>query len=150
MTSESKLSANRQNAAKSTGPRTGAGKSQSSRNALRHGLATSLLVDATFADLTEVLAGDIAGAISADSRIMREARLTAIAHLELVRIRKVRQLLLGRLLTQEENDGGLQLNEPVDVSGTISELARTDRYERRALSRRKKLLRALLQRAEAG
>jgi hypothetical protein len=150
VTSGSRLSANRQNAAKSTGPRTGAGKIRSSRNALRHGLATSLLVDAAVAKQTEVLAGVIAGGLSADLRVMREARLAAVAHLELVRIRRVRHLLLGRLLTQEENDDGLQPYEPVDVSGTISELARIDRYERRALSRRKKLFRALIQRAEAG
>ena len=38
MTSPRKLAANRLNAARSTGPRTPAGKTQSSRNALAHGL----------------------------------------------------------------------------------------------------------------
>src|SRR5688500_8388717 len=41
MTSDRRISANRENASKSTGPRTANGKTQSSRNALRHGLAAS-------------------------------------------------------------------------------------------------------------
>src|SRR5258708_7745965 len=39
MTSTSKIAANRRNSQKSCGPRTAAGKSVASRNALRHGLA---------------------------------------------------------------------------------------------------------------
>jgi hypothetical protein len=39
MTSERKIAANRENSRKSSGPRTAAGKSKASRNALRHGLA---------------------------------------------------------------------------------------------------------------
>jgi hypothetical protein len=39
MTSQSKIQANRRNARKSCGPRTAAGKTKASRNALRHGLA---------------------------------------------------------------------------------------------------------------
>ncbi len=38
MTSEKKLNANRENAKKSTGPRTSGGKSRASKNALKHGL----------------------------------------------------------------------------------------------------------------
>jgi hypothetical protein len=43
MTSDKKRLANRENARKSTGPRTSAGKSRASRNALRHGLSTMAL-----------------------------------------------------------------------------------------------------------
>jgi hypothetical protein len=43
MTSDKKRLANRANASKSTGPRTSAGKSRASRNALRHGLSTMAL-----------------------------------------------------------------------------------------------------------
>lgn len=46
MTSERQFEANRENAKKSTGPRTQTGKSRSSRNALRHGLARVTLCDA--------------------------------------------------------------------------------------------------------
>jgi hypothetical protein len=42
VTNERQRAANRANAAKSTGPRTEAGKAKASQNALRHGLATAL------------------------------------------------------------------------------------------------------------
>ena len=44
MTSEPRVTANRRNARKSTGPRTAGGKARASRNALRHGLR-SIIVD---------------------------------------------------------------------------------------------------------
>jgi hypothetical protein len=44
MTSEARIAANRRNAAKSTGPRTEAGKAAARRNALRHGLTAEQIV----------------------------------------------------------------------------------------------------------
>jgi hypothetical protein len=46
MTSERQLAANRQNALKSTGPRTPAGRAIASLNAARHGLYAPILRDA--------------------------------------------------------------------------------------------------------
>jgi hypothetical protein len=43
MASERQIAANRANARKSTGPKTTAGLSKSSRNAFRHGLSLALL-----------------------------------------------------------------------------------------------------------
>jgi hypothetical protein len=53
MPSERKLAANRGNARRSTGPRTTAGKSRASRNALRHGLA-AMSVPAALPPLPEI------------------------------------------------------------------------------------------------
>jgi hypothetical protein len=44
MTTDNQLTANRENAARSTGPRSEAGKSRSSRNALKHGLSADQVV----------------------------------------------------------------------------------------------------------
>jgi hypothetical protein len=54
MTSESKIAANRRNGRKSRGPRTAAGKSIASRNALRHGFAAATLVRASSKGLERV------------------------------------------------------------------------------------------------
>lgn len=56
MATEKQIAANRRNAAKSTGPRTAAGKARSKMNALRHGLANQLegAVPERFLDLEEL------------------------------------------------------------------------------------------------
>ena len=45
MATEKQIAANRQNAEKSTGPRTEYGKRRSRRNAMRHGLAAETVID---------------------------------------------------------------------------------------------------------
>jgi hypothetical protein len=45
MTSFRQIEANRRNALRSTGPRTGEGKQQSRRNAVRHGLTAETVID---------------------------------------------------------------------------------------------------------
>jgi hypothetical protein len=55
MASERQIAANRRNARKSTGPRSGAGKIRASRNAYRHGLTLSITSTAEYAKQLETL-----------------------------------------------------------------------------------------------
>ncbi|GEP07719.1 hypothetical protein [Methylobacterium oxalidis] len=174
MTSPTKTAANRENARKSTGPRTRAGKDRASRNALRHGLAVDLSADPQWGPQVEELARAIAGPRAGEGPTLAAARRVAGAQLDLVRIRSMRAGLLSdidRLLREMDGDweepstlglvqagleAGLNQKEiyvivtasrrsqpPARVSVLIGQLARIERYERRAMSRRKSLVRAL-------
>jgi hypothetical protein len=61
MSSEKRVAANRQNARRSTGPRTARGISRSSRNALRHGLSAITLHNPAFSAQIERIAKLICG-----------------------------------------------------------------------------------------
>src|SRR5215471_13521050 len=61
MTSETKVLSNRKNAARSSGARTNAGKSRSSRNARKHGLAVPIAVDQMWGRRVDALAGHFGG-----------------------------------------------------------------------------------------
>jgi hypothetical protein len=60
MASERQIAANRRNARKSTGPRSGAGKNRASCNAYRHGLTLSITSIAAFAKQLDKLVREIA------------------------------------------------------------------------------------------
>ena len=139
MTSSSKTTANRRNAARSTGPRSTAGKRRSSRNALRHGLAASAFPDSLAEKDIDALALALAGELASEAGILARARLAAAAELEVRRVRSVRARLLQALLTAEE--GGVEAER---LAKGLAQAARLDRYQRRAMSRRNTLLRALM------
>jgi hypothetical protein len=92
--SERQIAANRRNAGKSTGPRSGAGKTRASRNARSHGLSL-YPSSAAFAKQVEGLARKIAGR-STDAITLEHARVAAEAELELDRVRRVRLALIER------------------------------------------------------
>jgi hypothetical protein len=87
MRTERQIAANRQNAQKSTGPRSSRGKQRASRNALRHGLTTPES-GAEFEREAERLARQLAGE-AADNIALEQAREAAHAELELRRVRWV-------------------------------------------------------------
>jgi hypothetical protein len=126
VTSLKQIAANRRNATRSTGPVTAQGKARASGNARRHGLSVPVYrASAVAADIGKFalqLVGDAASRTQIDL-----ARAAAVAQLELLRIRREKQLLLDVLV--------LGVSSP-----DMQAIRRLDRYERRAKSRRKRAL----------
>ena len=118
--------ANRANAARSTGPRTRAGKAAVARNALRHGLSLPVLADPTLAAEVAALATRIAGEGASAARRAAAVRI-AEAQVDVLRVRGVRDQIMAE---------GFAAADPT------ARLMRLDRYERRALSRRKAAIKA--------
>jgi len=148
MTSERKVKANRGNAQASTGPKTVQGKACASRNARRHGLSVSVLMDPTLLAEVENLARQIAG-VKAAPEILDQAREIAEAQIDLVRVRQARQYCLAHGLS-DPNCVPCGPSRPQNpdrfvriLSNLTGQLVAISRYERRALSRRKFAMREL-------
>lgn len=135
MTSTRKSLANKRNASLSTGPRTLGGKLRSSRNAFRHGLATSVVNHN--AGAIDHLARALA-LHSNDYCRIELARVVAESHFDLARIRAARTEVLARM-------GDLERCSSDGISDAVSALERIARYERRTRSKLRKGLSALLQ-----
>jgi hypothetical protein len=95
MASQRQIAANRRNARKSTGPRSGAGRKRASRNAYRHGLTLSITSTAAFAKQLDILVRKIAGD-SEDAIVLERARAIAQAELDLARVRRAKLALIER------------------------------------------------------
>lgn len=137
MTSESTLRANRRNAQASTGPRTRAGKDRSKQNARKHGLTATDPNPRTSADI-ERLAELIVGRRHTDAAVLEAARDVAEAQVQLQRVRIFKTTLqrntpLAPGWKEEENDRPAAEH----LLNVLRQLESLDRYERRALSRRK-------------
>ena len=94
MASERQIAANRQNARRSTGPKSKAGRRRTSSNALRHGL--SRIIDSSGRTETEALARSIVGD-NVDEEILELARAAVRAHFDLLRIREVKRDITERV-----------------------------------------------------
>jgi hypothetical protein len=177
MSSDRQVRANRASARKSTGPKTGGGKACAAKNAVRHGLSIPASLDPSRQADVERLARLVAGPDANPSRL-DAARRFAEAHIDLLRVRNARQMLLcdekARVkppttrqliyaLKQDEhiraggemdertrkvaqaifgvNERGEHLTLVEGFDALTSQLMRLDRYERRALSRRKFVIR---------
>jgi hypothetical protein len=134
MSSDRQIAANQTNAQKSTGPRSKAGREVSRRNAHRHGLAIEIANDPAFQEDIERLSQTLS---SGAQFAFTHARETAEAEVDLMRIRRVRAWLLETYHVALP-DGLVELNK---------HLAKLERYERRAFSRRKRALRLMYESA---
>jgi hypothetical protein len=135
MPSDRQIAANRNNAKKSTGPRSEAGREASRRNARRHGLAIAIGADPAFHDDVEKLAKALSLS-SGMQNVDERAREAAGAELDLLRIRKIRASLFETLSLATDAALG-------SVAELNDKLAKLERYERRAFSRRKRALREM-------
>jgi hypothetical protein len=133
--SERKIAANRSNAKKSTGPRSKAGRQASRRNALRHGLAIDIRTDPAYHDDIEQLAKMMSRASGRQS-VSDSARDVAEAVLDLSRIRKIRASLFETIYFSDTA-------APDRLTELNDKLAKLERYERRAFSRRNRAMRAM-------
>lgn len=121
MASEKQIRANRENALKSTGPKTSAGRLKSSRNAFRHGLSLPLELDPVMSEKASLLVQNCASK-------EQHMAMSEIVHaqLDLLRIRTVRAQLMAELDL---------------LAGDLNRLRRLkalDRYERMAFTRRRR------------
>jgi hypothetical protein len=133
MTSTRKMESNKRNASRSTGPRTPGGKLSSRDNARRHGLAARRGEDRDEREGIERLTAILAEGSDNFSQVER-AKIVAECHFDLRRIRTARLDLFLRIKNLE-NAGSEDFEIAVRAMESIN------RYERRALSRRKQALR---------
>jgi hypothetical protein len=131
MASEKQLRANRENAKRSTGPKTPAGRLRSSQNALRHGLSRPLASDPAASMKAHQMA-ELLVAEAGDMQVMAAVEM-ALAQAQLLRVAAVRSTLLA----------SLELANLDFAGATLKQLAALERYERQSLNQRRRAARML-------
>jgi hypothetical protein len=131
-----KISANRANAQRSTGPRSAAGKAQSRLNAWKHGLAIPVSASPEWSGAVARLARLIAGEDEGHRQILGAAARVAEASISVIRVRQMKATFFDILF---RNMSVVECG--IEMFG--KSLDRLDRYERRALSQRRTAIRAL-------
>ena len=126
--SEKQIAANRANAQRSSGPKTAAGEQRAGRNALRHGLSVGKMLPlVSTADLNEML-----GLLCGQDALFeaRQAAVTfVLAQTELRKISDLRSAISGPINSLKDRE--------------LWRMAALDRYEKRALTRRRRVCKIL-------
>src|SRR5262245_51670784 len=132
MPSDREIAANQQNSQHSTGPRTALAKKRIRRNALRHGLAATIVNAPGVPAETNRLAQAICGS-DTDPAQREQAQIIAECELLLLRVRA------AKAPVQRSDE---PLSHQQDATSCLERLMRLERYERRVLSRRQYAIRA--------
>ena len=170
MSSDKQTAANRRNGRRSRGPTTTAGKTRSRANALRHGLSATVLTPPDLRDDIEALAKAIAGGDAEVARLAF-ARQIAAAQLDLMRVQVAKVALMNSqsLVTPPAKEPAAEIAETfqnadpdvlaLDLSDetaltqdlvlvpsidVLNQLARLERYERRAIARYRRAARSFI------
>ena len=144
MPSDRKIAANRQNSQRSTGPRTALAKKRVKRNALRHGLAATIVNAPGIPAETDRLAQAICGSDAGPAQ-REQAQIIAECELLLLRVRAARVKIFEEIswtAPVQRSDESSVLSHQQDATSCLQRLMRLERYERRVLSRRKYAIRA--------
>ena len=152
-TSKRKLRANRLGKPAGTGPTSAAGKARSAQNARKHGLNVPVMYDPEVSADVEFMAEEIAPGCR-DSELIGRARRIAEAQVDLMRIARARRDIISAAMADPNcgsvtggrgpgKAGDAGADKLVAVLSDMSvRLAKLDWYERVALSRRKRAIRA--------
>ena len=140
MSTERQRAANRANAKRSTGPKTVSGKSASSRNSRAHGLTAhpALSLPAGVEELAEAIAPGHRGDLA-----WQYAVIAAEATFELARVRSIRANMITAIASCETQRPLSSRQGEGKLEDQYEKVARLERYERRAFSRRKSAMLAV-------
>jgi hypothetical protein len=141
MSSEKQIEANRRNAQKSKGPRTAAGKARASCNSRKHALTTISRNHPLYAPRIEAIARAICSEATT-AELWEQALIigectTILACAQAERLALIEQLLGGPCV----HIASAPLRDELEAMGLAArDLNRLERYERRALSGRKRAI----------
>ncbi len=133
MATEKQIAANRANAKRSTGPRTAAGKQNSSRNSRRHGLSQLKASDSASAALANAIAEALTAERATGEQLMAAkdyaSAVFTLAQIQAIRVEQWAEVDLQRV------DAG---------SKDLKRLSSLDRYERYELTKRRRASKKVL------